>query len=44
MLIFAQLAGSELSFEELSDIAAYGARDPAKLAQLAARYGITFQP
>ncbi len=43
MLIFAQPAGIDQFFEELSDSLAQGPPDPAKLAQLAARYGIAFE-
>jgi hypothetical protein len=44
MLVFAQPAGIEQFFEELSDISARGAPNPAKLTQLASPYGITFPP
>jgi len=43
MLIFAQPAGIEHFFEELSDLVLAGPLNPDKLAALAARYGIDFE-
>jgi quercetin dioxygenase-like cupin family protein len=43
ILVYAQPAGVEHFFEELSDLVKSGAPDPAKLTQLASRYGITFE-
>jgi quercetin dioxygenase-like cupin family protein len=43
LLVFAQPAGVEEFFEELSDLVERRAAEPARLAELASRYGITFR-
>jgi quercetin dioxygenase-like cupin family protein len=44
MLVYAQPAGVDHFFEEVSDLVESGAADPAKLTEIASHYGITLRP